>query len=67
MGSASTDLHYQYRGRYHDGDKDMIAYTLGILTGIAACLVVNYLVPPLFAKLTRKAGKVVDGVKDRVN
>jgi hypothetical protein len=40
----------------------MISFLFGALVAIAACLVVNYLFPAVFAKLTRKVGKVVDKV-----
>ncbi len=40
----------------------MITFTVGTVAGIAVSLVVNYMFPTLFAKWTRKAGKVVDKI-----
>ena len=40
----------------------MISFLFGAIVGIAVCLVANYLFPAVFAKLTRKVGKVVDKV-----
>lgn len=44
----------------------MFRFALGGLVMLAVCLLVNFYFPAVFAKLTRKAGKVAENARAKL-